>query len=189
MPQVRCADCGYLAIRDRQTRELVEVEVGLRKKWELPTLPGAGFYQYEDFPICLQHKSSLRIEKASYRHEEVIDLLQQERDCDGFMEWQHGFSPKEHQEMQLAQELQRQQLAQREQERDWQDRRDTEQRRWQDQLAAEQREWQARQNRANRVVQIFLAIFAATVTIMLAYYGYAVTRFGQAPTKMEQHAP
>lgn len=183
MPKVRCADCGFIAVRDRTSRELVEVEAGLRVKWELPTLPNSSYLRYEDFPVCLKGMVSLRIDAPSYNREEVAALVGQERECDAFIEWCRGFSPKEHQEMQLAQELQRQQQAMREQERDWQERRDAVQRDW---LAAESRtarEWQQQQNRANRVVQVFLALFAAAVTGLLAYLGYHVDRLGKVPVK------
>lgn len=33
---VRCMDCGYLAIRNFQTRQLMEVELGVRGEWSLP---------------------------------------------------------------------------------------------------------------------------------------------------------
>lgn len=93
---VRCADCGFLGKRDRQTRELRDAEEASRRDdWE-PTRLGGSPYQpegvYEYVPLCTQR----RIE---FKWDEVPEAIKAERECSDFMSWCPGFTPKEHQEM------------------------------------------------------------------------------------------
>ena len=98
---VKCADCGFLAQRHKETRQLLDAEEGLRKKGDVPRQPiGDGPlartshppFVYEHLPLCAQ----LQIE---FPEENTIEAIQQERECPVFTPWHPGFTPKEHQEM------------------------------------------------------------------------------------------
>ncbi len=56
---VKCIDCGFLALRDVQTRELVETELHIRDAWKLPPLFGMQNPRYEIIPICFARAARL----------------------------------------------------------------------------------------------------------------------------------
>ena len=98
---VKCADCGFLAQRDNQTRELRDAEEGLRKSGKTPVRWGEHSFRpmsdpappvYEHTPLCAE----LRLE---FPAENLLDTIQEERDCSTFVPWRPGFTPKEHREM------------------------------------------------------------------------------------------
>ncbi len=103
--QVKCANCGFLAVRNLNTRELVEVEEDLRQKWRLVpaniNVPGGGeILVYSDFPMCFRRVVDLKAEAQS--HDQIKAAITQDRTatCTGdYTPWQQGFTPKEHQEM------------------------------------------------------------------------------------------
>ena len=133
---VKCANCGFLAQRHKDTRELLDAEEGLRKKGDVPrqSVGDGPFartsrppYVYDCIPLCAR----LQIE---FPQENAIETIQEERECREFMQWHPGFTPKEHLEM-----LNRQFLMEREDHRDAEmrareDRRDQELRRLQQAL-------------------------------------------------------
>ena len=109
--QVKCAGCGFLAVRNLHTRELVEVEEDLRQKWRLVpaniNVPGGGeILVYSDFPMCFRRVVDLKAEAQS--HDQIKAAITQDRTatCAGyFTKWEQGFTPKEHQEVINAKEL------------------------------------------------------------------------------------
>jgi len=134
MTLVRCTDRGFLAVRDVQTRELMETEVGMRKTWTLPTIHNTPSSRYDEKPICFAREYCLDEEIGSYTRERVVAVIEKERKCDPFIAWQHGFTPKEHQEMKNM-ELLKQEIEQRRQD----DERRAEERRQADEKRAEER--------------------------------------------------
>ncbi len=108
MAERNCVDCGYLAIRDVQSGLLVEVEDSIRSKG----LINAGGYQgwLQKYPTCFVRAANLQDEWAHEVHAgqasnappavSVQAVIQKpDRNCESWVEWQQGFSPKEHREM------------------------------------------------------------------------------------------
>ena len=111
---VRCKDCGFLAARHPQTRQLIEAESKFRDGaldqghgW-----PGI----YEPRPVCFMQLCEFPVEIG---YPQSVKVMAQERDCDSFTPWKQGFTSKEHQEM-----LDRQFML------DWQKEREEEDRKW-----------------------------------------------------------
>jgi len=58
---VKCADCGYLAFRHRETRQLVEAELELRERGGIA--PSAGKVpDLSGYPLCFANAADLRSE-------------------------------------------------------------------------------------------------------------------------------
>ncbi len=80
MCKVRCVDCGFLAVRDKETRLLSETEIEMRQTWSIPSLVdpprdrsetfGArmGRFRYEQTPICFAGAAELRVEIGEIRN-------------------------------------------------------------------------------------------------------------------------
>ena len=108
----KCAECGFLASRNKQTRILQETEPEARNKGFINELHQA--------PICLMNMYDLWEEMNTpygndYMggYEKIVSALQTERDCKQFTEWHKGFTPKEHREM-INSEQQQKHLEERE---------------------------------------------------------------------------
>jgi hypothetical protein len=131
---VKCADCGFLAVRQFRQNMLIEVDDDYRTKGEIAQPPRditAGHFmmpapEFGEIPRCfvraanLAHEADLadkdermgRTLGESYS-EAIKRVIDTNRECDGFTSWNQGFSPKEHREM-----LDRQRMMDREDERD-----------------------------------------------------------------------
>lgn len=117
---VRCANCGYLAARAMQSRQLLEAEEGYRFRGENPIVANGN--AYEDKPVCFVWAWDLRSEignppdpgRPSKR-----DVMLKPRECSDFTKWIEGFTPKEHVEMQLLREA-----------HDYRDKQERDSRRW-----------------------------------------------------------
>ncbi len=126
MPEnVQCTKCGYLAMRNLVTRELVEVEVGVRGGGELPEGPSVPSNDQSDFllqraprvydlpPICFKLVPEFCEETEEWEqtgtHDYFMELIEKQRSCDQWCQWHQGLSPKEHSDMQLTDELLRRQ--------------------------------------------------------------------------------
>ena len=99
---VRCRDCGFLALRSIADRQLVEAEDHYRTTGE-PAVDRRGAPFYEDMPLCFKQAYDLRQEivrglSPSTTIPYIVSLILTQRDCNGFTDWQQGFTPKEHQE-------------------------------------------------------------------------------------------
>ena len=109
----KCSKCGYLAARNKDTRNLEEVEFASRQSGDLRT------NRYDYMPVCFAMAVSFDEEVARLREEpqyatekrdaygqtiwpRVRDLIEvvldAERQCKSFAEWHQGSTPKEHQE-------------------------------------------------------------------------------------------
>jgi hypothetical protein len=116
---VKCADCGFLALRNQFTGQLDEGDEDyrrtgmppLRKKSNQPGGPRSFLDNPYDFPfanppICFVQAFNLgdefSVEPSQILPEMALDVLKNERDCgerELFTSWQQGFTPKEHREM------------------------------------------------------------------------------------------
>src|SRR5438045_1131462 len=100
---VKCAECGFLAVRMKLTRQLVEVEADVRKQWQVIEIPvgdrGYGHAAYDDSPLCFARKDGFADGVGPDRAARFTEIMNRERTCDGFSPWLQGLSPKEHAEM------------------------------------------------------------------------------------------
>ena len=104
---VKCSECGYLSIRNKNNDNLDEADIEFREKGIVPTLfDNIGrnpHHIHKEIPLCLEHKSLgsaiNNLKNPSNPFEEIKLAIQEERDCKEFTKWQQGFTPKEHREM------------------------------------------------------------------------------------------
>ena len=112
MAKHKCVDCGYLAVRDLDTRQLEEAERGETGNVVFPNVRkvayGGAMSPKYDLPICFARASNLQSEYGVrpsdaelYRiwQANIQKVLIQERDCSDFTDWITGFTPREHREM------------------------------------------------------------------------------------------
>ena len=109
---VKCADCGFLTLRDKTTGSLVEVNDDYRVSGNVPDYIAA-YKEYHNYPICFVMAYDLmpEVEEAAKKQffdksddwgKYVIEVITKERDCKtkcstlGFAKYQQGFTPKEH---------------------------------------------------------------------------------------------
>jgi len=154
---VKCAECGYLAVRHLETRELREAEGTYRDTGEIPRDLNRPKHLYAEVPLCFEH---LRIfdphQCASATGRQGV-LQAEIGPCVGFTKWDLGFTPKEHREM-----LDRQRLL------EWQAEREDDDRKWH----AKQRE---EDNRIRRLELWTAVIIAGGFTVVGATIGAVLT--------------
>lgn len=118
---VKCIECGLLSLRNIETRELDEAEETFRQwgrgtavKWSYPVQIGDTPFCEEDklsryihasLPICFARNGDFSSQLKELIIENydadkvVLMVIGKERHCEAFIEWQQGFTPKEHREM------------------------------------------------------------------------------------------
>jgi hypothetical protein len=106
MPEnVKCADCGYLAVRHFQTRQLLDAEDTFRTNGTIPQVQldlRTHCWIYDDWPVCFANEISFREASEIGRvsdSETRTRAIHKERNCNSFTPWKQGFTPKEHEEM------------------------------------------------------------------------------------------
>jgi len=122
---VKCADCGFLASRDIETRYLEETEQEIRQEG-CPVLMvdtvkiGSKF----EPPICFMRSPDYRVVPFGqiYDHKPVKAEIQRERNCNLFTPWQQGFTPKEHREMLDREKMLKWQAEREDADRAWRER-------------------------------------------------------------------
>ena len=118
---VKCADCGFLALRDRKTWALLPADPGYRRN----AVPSDN--SLHPIPVCFAMARDLQVDIEEFEPgktltpAKILRVTQMERECSDFKKWRLGSTPKEHQEM-----LDRERMMDRE------DRRDKKMRDWQE---------------------------------------------------------
>lgn len=109
---VKCADCGLLTARSRDKRELVEVgtryrQEGFTQKY-MDAMQDGLIPIHDAIPECfvLEHVLVHELPSEFFDYitpehdltamKQVRSVLNNERSCNRFIEWQQGFTPKEH---------------------------------------------------------------------------------------------
>ena len=96
---VKCSECGFLALRNRHTRLLVEVEIDMRTSGYFPApIETGGKELYDRIPRCVAGVKEF-YERRGLDGKQFLEVISQERDCEHFYEWRQGFTPKEHMDM------------------------------------------------------------------------------------------
>jgi hypothetical protein len=144
---VQCSKCGLVGTQSEKHGGSVEVGRQFRETGELP--PG-DFYDHCEVLCFARRKRSF-----PRNPEPRKGALHEERECPGFLEWQPGFSPKEHVEMNLL-----------EQQRAREDERDRRLEKWQRDQAEENRTYQECQDRRNFVVNLALVVANCALVII-----------------------
>ena len=120
---VRCVDCGYLCVRDNSLNQIVEADSEYRKRGHIPDVFIAGQGQrmrYTADPVCFKMAADLRTEMEGESAGAGYAVACRERPCGEFIPWRQGYSPREHDEMKMLQEVERRTLAWRDEELRWQ---------------------------------------------------------------------
>lgn len=107
MEKKRCIDCGYLAVRDKESRQLEEAERNETGNIAFPDVRrwGGGMAPKNDLPICFARNCNLQSEYGAKLPEKdaweakIRQVLIERRLCSDFTPWIQGFTPKEHREM------------------------------------------------------------------------------------------
>ncbi len=155
MAAVRCADCGFLAVRDSKTGELREADELVREQ-PPPQTPRE---PCTNCPLCGARAADLRKESAGGKDWYVIyGVLIKARNCPAFTPWIRGFSPKEHRQMLDSRDLRAWQDEQRERDRRWHEEQKESERRWQEAQKESDRKWQEAQTKSNRRWQLIVAV-------------------------------
>lgn len=91
---VKCSECGYLAVRDREGN-VIEVVGRVRE-----TGGFGGDKGHADF-FCIQRSDAFSLLPPRGDGHERATCIRQERDCLVYCRWMEGYSPKEHVEIML----------------------------------------------------------------------------------------
>jgi hypothetical protein len=130
---VKCSECGFLSARNTETRVLEEIESKSRQDGNI------GKQRYVLIPVCFVMAASFdeeaeelrRLPEYAGRRNEIEEhippnwsaitstIIHKERQCDSFVEWKQGSTPKEHQEMLDRQEWRNWQEKQRKEDKRW----------------------------------------------------------------------
>ena len=110
MERHRCDKCGFLAIRQQWTRQILEADDDYRAS-ATPPRDEVGNENCENMPICFLAKADLRKEideqNSEFISDGILTVIQKERLC--FTTRIRGLNPKEHLEMILREEFLRHQ--------------------------------------------------------------------------------
>ena len=191
MPEnVHCKDCGFLAIRRKETREIVEVEGQIRHAAEFPGEPMYSKFlvwkdpTYESRPLCFAREHHLDVaplerEAEHERESRFMVMIGATRDCDSFTPWIQGFTPREHREM-----LDRKLIL------DWQEDQAKKDREWRERQADDDRKWREKESalarNANRIHFWEIVIIAAIAIGAIIAQVYTTTLQIDA---QREHAP
>lgn len=140
----RCASCGLLGRRHTATMQLLETESCFRRTGR-PGLVSVEEHHFIGPLLCAARKQEFH---SLYLDNAETDGL----DCGEFMEWQRGFTPKEHEQMRLSRELLADEQA------------------WRDSRAKQDREWRQEDVRSLQK-ELRLNVWAVIVTAFIGVAG------------------
>lgn len=155
--EVRCADCGYLALRAYPSRKLDEADGEFRQTGSVPVNAGHQVHTH-DHPICFRQAYDLKAETPEPTSATRLACIKKERHCERFTVWQQGLGPREHFEMMLSEKLLEEQRMRDESQRQWE----------RERFALEQQrdEAQRKWRREDRWSALAMLIVAATAGIL-----------------------
>lgn len=104
----KCADCGYLSVRNKKNYGLDEVDIDFRTNGKVATawddIGRNPHTLHREIPLCLVMEQYLGdafkvFNDPSSLFKQITSVIQKEIVCTEFTKWQQGFTPKEHREM------------------------------------------------------------------------------------------
>jgi len=165
---VKCSECGYIAARNCETRQLEEMEKDHRGSGNLPG------HKYVRVPVCFVMASdhygdahamflSIRDKMASPAKDHfepqwekyVKEIINRERDCPLFVKWKQGSTPKEHQEM-----MDREVMLK------WQAEREEADRKWREQ----QEKWHSAEEWRRYIFLAVITVLAVIIGVLLGHF-------------------
>ncbi len=159
----RCVECGYLAFRKQGSRDLVEAEDAYRRSETRGSWLQGNHVFFPD-PICFARAVHLEREINNCRgwspDEAHAGVVAEERTCSAYTPWQQGFSPKEHREMLVAQQMLEAQREQQQLDREWREHQ-----------AAEDRAWKSRETWYRRVEILSVIVLAPLMAWLIPWLG------------------
>jgi hypothetical protein len=109
---VKCVQCGLLAVRHTETEQLREVTLEYREYWENllakpANPPGQLEQRYNPVPACIVMAANLSkvVGDVPPFPAKVSKVITMERECDKFVAWMQGHTPREHQDRILAERM------------------------------------------------------------------------------------
>jgi hypothetical protein len=127
----RCAECGFFCVQDIGDGTFTEADSLLRKNGRIGIrlFPvGASGVEQTVIQNVSNAKQATCFERAEnfdgLNGEALLVKTANERECQRFFAWKQGFSPKEHREMQLSEQISRREELREAQMMRWQERRD-----------------------------------------------------------------
>jgi hypothetical protein len=111
MPDVKCVECGYIEVRDRDSYEVHEVPEFTRAtgqyKGRSGNLTNARLLCAKASPAFLPVEMPAIIHSGTPHGKDHpnVKMLNECRDCGSFMKWIPGKSPKEHEAMSLLERV------------------------------------------------------------------------------------
>ena len=124
---IKCADCGFLAVRNLRTRQLEEAEKEYRDRAYISLTGEEGKLhpRLESLPLCfvasydLQDEIRNKSPKKEVDSRNIIAVVNADRDCDKSTKWLLGFTPKEHQDILDRQEILKWQIDREKADKKW----------------------------------------------------------------------
>ena len=192
----RCADCGFITLRNRNTGQLDEVDSDFRETGnpphlKMPVVGGAAMKfalvdmtPYRHQPVCFARAVNLGAERPGtpevlashpdWSSESMLEVLTKPRpDCAGsaftsaFTKWQQGFTPKEHREMRDREEKLDREEGSRSGAEGRAESRDADQRQWQEAMTkAAEERDDARHWREMWIIGVAVTLAIALSTIL-----------------------
>lgn len=157
----KCAECGFLATRMLDSRQLCEAEIDTRTTGKVP-VGSQGKAVYVMWPLCFRTAFDLREECMADSQPGTTSglsrVLQLERNCPEFTKWNSGLSPREHLEMLHTDAMLKA-------DRDWRD-----------QQARREHEWREEDRRATRTntwiafAGIVIAVLVPAFTLLFDWF-------------------
>ena len=99
---VTCDKCGLIGVRNIKTRELEEMEDNQRKTGQIVKIQvnslGDTEPRHEEIPECILQAQDFAVIPFLSTHSLPLYHMQFPRQCEYFMTWEKGATPKEHKE-------------------------------------------------------------------------------------------
>jgi hypothetical protein len=148
MSEVRCVDCGLLALRGTQVDEIFEANLEFRETGKATSPQGKWIYQ--PTPLCFARAVDLHKKLKEKGYPEIIGAITQAIDCNSFVPWMQGYSPKEHADMELQRQILELHRKREDADRDWRERQAEREHGWREQSVRDDKAWREQQAKDER---------------------------------------
>lgn len=100
----KCAECGFLALRELHSHRLLEAPRAYRKTLAVLSRDGKG-PATDRLPVCFRDVCEFAVECPGGSDGEIREAITKDRPCGPYEPWNQGFTPKEHAVMIFGQSL------------------------------------------------------------------------------------